>query len=637
MKKILLITYVLTMFLYAQNDKKITLQLNWLNQFQFAGYYMAKEKGFYKDVNLDVQIKENTLNTDIVKEVETQNADFAVGSSSLIIEKTNGKDIVVLSAIFQESPLVLLVKKDSNINRVKDLKNKKIMITSDAKYSASILAMLSANELTVNDFIVQKHSFDLNDLINGNTDAMGSYISNEPIILKEKDIEYKIFDPKDFGFDFYSDILFSSSEYIKNNPKITKEFYEASLKGWKYAFENLAETAEVIYSKFNTQNKTYIHLVKEGEVLKKLAYPTNNELGEFNENKLNNIANVFKLLGLVNKDLDLKEFIYSENQPKTINLEISKQERNIIIIILISLFIIFCLVIYLLRKNSQTKKLLHTVINSSDDLIFYKDCQLRYLGCNKSFENLVAQKEAEIIGKTDFELFEKDLAQIFRKEDFEVLDCNNLITTSEWLIFKNKKILFQTKKIPFRYKDKKKNGILGIARDLTNLYEIQEKLKEQAYYDELTKIFNRKAYNERIQEKFDLYDRYKTDFTIAMYDLDDFKYINDTYGHDIGDKVLIEITNEVKSIIRKTDFLFRVGGEEFVIIFAKTLLDEAYNIAEKIRIDISEMQIIENRKITISMGITQTIPNDNAQSIYERVDKLMYKSKRNNKNQTTKG
>ncbi len=637
MKKILLITYVLTMFLYAQNDKKITLQLNWLNQFQFAGYYMAKEKGFYKDVNLDVQIKENTLNTDIVKEVETQNADFAVGSSSLIIEKINGKDIVVLSAIFQESPLVLLVKKDSNINRVKDLKNKKIMITSDAKYSASILAMLSANELTVNDFIVQKHSFDLNDLINGNTDAMGSYISNEPIILKEKDIEYKIFDPKDFGFDFYSDILFSSSEYIKNNPKITKEFYEASLKGWKYAFENLAETAEVIYSKFNTQNKTYIHLVKEGEVLKKLAYPTNNELGEFNENKLNNIANVFKLLGLVNKDLDLKEFIYSENQPKTINLEISKQERNIIIIILISLFIIFCLVIYLLRKNSQTKKLLHTVINSSDDLIFYKDCQLRYLGCNKSFENLVAQKEAEIIGKTDFELFEKDLAQIFRKEDFEVLDSNNLITTSEWLIFKNKKILFQTKKIPFRYKDKKKNGILGIARDLTNLYEIQEKLKEQAYYDELTKIFNRKAYNERIQEKFDLYDRYKTDFTIAMYDLDDFKYINDTYGHDIGDKVLIEITNEVKSIIRKTDFLFRVGGEEFVIIFAKTLLDEAYNIAEKIRIDISEMQIIENRKITISMGITQTIPNDNAQSIYERVDKLMYKSKRNNKNQTTKG
>ena len=636
MKKILLITFFLTIFLYAQNDKKITLQLNWLNQFQFAGYYMAKEKGFYKDVNLDVKIKESNFNTDVVKEIETKNADFAVGRSSLIIEKINGKDIVALCAIYQESPLILLVKKDSNITSVKDLRNKKIMITPDARYSAPVLAMLSANELTINDFRIQKHSFDINDLINRKTDAMASYISNEPILLNEKGIEYTIFNPKDFGFDLYSDILFSSSEYIKNNPKITKDFYEASLKGWKYAFENLAETAEIIYSKYNTQNKTFTHLVKEGEVLKKLAYTGNNELGDFNDNKLKNIANVFKLFGLVNKDLDLKEFIYKENKPKIINLEISKQEKNIIITILISLFLIFSLIIILLRKNSQTKKLLQTVINSSDDLIYYKDSKLRYIGCNKSFENLLAKKESEIIGKNDFELFEEDLAKVFRREDFEVLDENNLITSNEWIIFGHKRIFFQTKRIPFIYKNKK-IGILGIARDITGLYEIQEKLKKQTYYDELTKIFNRKAYNERIQEKFDLFDRYDTNFTIAMYDIDDFKKINDTYGHDIGDKVLVEITNEVKSIIRKTDFLFRVGGEEFVIIFDKISLDESYDIAEKIRINISKMQIIENEKITISMGITQAIANDNPQSIYERVDKLMYQSKRNNKNQTTKG
>ena len=636
MKKILLITFFLTIFLYAQNDKKITLQLNWLNQFQFAGYYMAKEKGFYKDVNLDVQIKESNFNTDVIKEIESKNADFAVGRSSLIIEKINGKDIVALCAIYQESPLILLVKKDSNITSVKDLRNKKIMITPDARYSAPVLAMLSANELTINDFRIQKHSFDINDLINRKTDAMASYISNEPILLNEKGIEYTIFNPKDFGFDLYSDILFSSSEYIKNNPKITKDFYEASLKGWKYAFENLAETAEIIYSKYNTQNKTFTHLVKEGEVLKKLAYTGNNELGDFNDNKLKNIANVFKLFGLVNKDLDLKEFIYKENKPKIINLEISKQEKNIIITILILLFMLFSFVVFLLRKNSQTKKLLQTVINSSDDLIFYKDNKLKFIGCNKSFENLLDKKESEIIGKNDFELFEEDLAKIFRREDFDVLDENNLITSNEWIIFGHKRIFFQTKRIPFIYKNKK-IGILGIARDITGLYEIQEKLKKQAYYDELTKIFNRKAYNERIQEKFDLLDRYETDFTIAMYDLDNFKNINDTYGHDIGDKVLVEITNEVKSIIRKTDFFFRIGGEEFVIIFAKTSLDEAYDIAEKIRIDVSKMQIIENEKITISVGITQTKPNDNAQSIYERVDKLMYQSKRNNKNQTTKG
>jgi diguanylate cyclase (GGDEF)-like protein/PAS domain S-box-containing protein len=637
MRKTLLIMVLFSIFLFAQDATKVTLQLNWLNQFQFAGYYIAKEKGFYSDVNLDVHIKETSFNTDIVKKVETKEVDFAVGRSSLLIEKMNGKDIVALGAIFQESPLMLLVKKDSNINNIKDLRNKKIMITPEAKYSASILAMFSANELSINNFIVLKHSFDINDLISGKTDAMSSYLSNEPIILDDKKIEYKIFHPKDFGFDFYSDILFSSSDFIKNNPKVTKDFYEASLKGWKYAFENLAETAEIIYSKYNTQGKSYIHLVKEGEILKKLAYAKNTDLGMLDENKLKNIANVFKLFGLVNKDLNTQEFIYSQNHSETINFEITKEEKNIIIIILIFLVIIFSLIAYFLRRNSQTKKLLLTVINATDDLIFYKNCKLIYLGCNKSFEKLVGKKESEIIGKDDFELFEKQIAETFREYDLAVLNNNKLITNDEWLVFENKKMLFQTKKIPFTYKENKAQGILGVARDITNLYEIQEKLKGQAYYDELTKIYNRKAYNERIQEKFDLYTRYQTDFTMAMYDIDNFKKINDTYGHNKGDEVLIKITNKVKSIIRKTDLLFRVGGEEFIIIFTKTSIDKAYNIAEKIRIDISNMNMIENEKITISIGISQTNPHDTPDTIYQRVDSLMYQSKKNNKNQSTKG
>ena len=601
MKRILFILITLTTFLFSNNEKKITLQLNWLHQFQFAGYYMAKEKGFYNDLNLDVEINEYKSNTEIIKEIEMKRTDFAIGRSSLIIEKINGKDIVALAAIYQESPLMLLVKKDSNINSVKDLKNKKIMITPDAKYSASILAMFSANELTINDFIVETHSFDINDLISGKIDAMSSYLSNEPIILNDKKIEYKIFHPKDFGFDFYSDILFSSSEFIKNNPKVTKDFYNASLKGWKYAFENLAETAEVIHTKYNTQKKSYIHLVKEGEILKKLAYTQNNEIGEFNENKLKNITNVFKLFGLINKDLNIKEFIFSENYPKTINFEISKREKNIIITILILLFIVFCLIIYLLRKNSQTRKLLHTVINTTDDLIFYKNCKLQYIGCNKSFENVSGKKESEIIGKDDFELFEKNIAQIFREQDLAILNNDRLSTSDEWLKINDKKLLFQTKKIPFKYKEK-----------------------------------NKKAYNERIQEKFDMFNRYQIYFCIATYDIDDFKHINDTYGHDMGDKVLIEITNEIRNSIRKTDLLFRIGGEEFMIIFSKTLMQEAYEVVEKTRVDISNMSIIENEKITISIGITEVKKDDTPDLIYERADKLMYKSKKNGKNQTTR-
>lgn len=635
MKKILLILISISILLSANTNKKITLQLNWLNQFQFAGYYIAKEKGFYNDVGIDLDIKEFTSNTDLIQMVKTKRADFAIGSSSLLIDRINGADVVALGAILQESPLMLLVKKDSNINSVKDLKNKKIMITNDAANSASILAMLSANGLRESDFIRQEHSFNIEDLINGNTDAMASYMSNEPILLKDKNIEYKIFHPKDFGFDFYNDILFSSSIFIKNNPKLTKDFYDATIKGWKYAFENIGETAEIIFNKYNTQNKSFIHLVKEGEILKKMAYTNDEDIGHIDGKKLKNTINVFKLVGLVNKDMDVDSFIYDENPHKIMTFELTHKDESLILITISFLFFLFLLIIYFFKKNHQIKNLLKTVINTTDDLIFFKDCKLRYLGCNKSFERFIGKKESEIIGKDDFELFEEEVAKGFREKDLAVIKAKRILINEEWVLFETKKILLQTKKIPLQYKKNNKQGILGISRDITELHEIHEKLKEQAYHDELTNIFNRKAFNERLKEKFDLYQRYNSIFCIAMYDIDNFKNINDTYGHDIGDKVLKEMTEEVKIQIRKTDLIFRVGGEEFIIIFPKTLIDEAFEVVEKIRKKVSQMNIIENEKITISVGLSQVNEDDDVDSIYERIDKLMYQSKNSGKNQTS--
>ncbi len=635
MIKMLLVLTSLSLLLFANNDKKITLQLNWLNQFQFAGYYIAKEKGFYKDVGLDVEIKEFESNTNLLKDIETNKADFAIGRSSLLLEKANGEDVIALGAIFQESPLMLLVRKDSNINKVQDLKDKKIMITPDAAFSASLLAMLSANNLKKNDYIIQKHSFDINDLIVGNTDAMASYLSNEPIRLKDRDIAYKIFHPRDYGFHFYSDILFTSSKFIKNYPSVTKDFYEASIKGWKYAFKNKAETAELIYIKYNTQNKSYIHLIKEGETLEKLAYANNKDIGDLDNNKLENIFNVFKLFGLVKKDIDIESFIYDENPHKTMRLEITNTNQKIIIFTLLFTIFIILIIIYYLNKNRQINNLLHTLINSTNDIITYKDCNLRYIGCNKSFEDFIGKKESEIIGKTDFEIYNSDDAKLYNQKDIDVLSKNEISTSNEWLVFGNEKKLYQNKKMPFRYKKNGKYGIVSISRDITELNEVWKKLKNEAYYDELTTIFNRKAFNERIEEKFDLYRRYGSDFCIAMYDIDDFKNINDTYGHDIGDKVLIEMTKAIKQNIRKTDLIFRVGGEEFIVIFPKTSIKEAISVMEKIRDVVSKMNIIENKKITISIGITQVKKEDTPSTIYERIDKLMYVSKHEGKNRTS--
>lgn len=634
MKK-LFILLIIVVFLKADEKTNISLQLNWLNQFQFAGYYVAKEKGFYEEVGLDVQINEFDSKIDNVELIKNEKVDFAIGRSSLLINKINGDDIVAIAAIFQDSPLMLLTT-NPQIKKIEDIKNKKVMITSDALHTASIVAMLNANNIKQENYETINHSFNLNDLIEGKADLMASYISNEPIILKEKNIPYKIFHPKDYDFNFYDDILFTSSKFIKENPKTTKKFYQATIKGWEYAFRNKTEAAEIIFKKYNTQNKSLINLIKEAEILEKLTTNKDGEkIGYLEKNKLEKTLQVFKILGLTKNSINLDSFIYEYNHENKIIYKIAHSHRDVIVVLVLFAFIIFMLTIYFLNKIHDKRKLLNEVINSCDDLIYYKDQKLKYIGCNEAFAKFAKISKDEIMGRDDFEIFDSEFASVFRDNDLKVLKTKQMSVDEEWLEFNNKMLLFQSKKRPFKYDSKTGIGILGVSRDITNLYEIQKKFEEQATVDELTKAYNRKYFNERLSEKIEMFKRYESEFCIALLDIDDFKVVNDSFGHDVGDIVLIKVCQIIKQNIRNTDILFRIGGEEFVILYPKTAINEAYFATEKIRNLIKNETIIENHKITISVGLSQIKHNDTEESFFKRVDELMYLSKKSGKDKVT--
>lgn len=529
--RIILLLITLIYHIYAMES--VTLQLSWLHQFQFAGYYIAKEKGYYKDMGINVNIKEFQDETNLLSIIEEKKADFAIGRSSLLIDKGEGKDIVALFAAFQNSPLMLLVKEDSNIKTLEDLRNKKVMITNDARDTASILAMLNSKKISLNDIIIQKHSFNINDLINNKTDAMASYISNEPIILEDKNIKYKVFKSKDYGFEFYSDILFTSATFIKNNEKLTKNFYEATKKGWEYAFNHIGKTAEIIYNSYNTQNKSLVHLVAEGEALKKLAYTQNKiPLGNISKVKLQKIVDIYKVLGLINTDIDLENFIYEYNHQKIFDIKLT--ENEIIIYVFITIILILLL--------------LFTVI---------------YIFIRRKWLHTTEELEKEVKYKT-------------------------------------------------------------------------QQLVEQTYLDVLTSANNRKSYNEKIKEHISLFNRYGHKFSLLMLDIDNFKHVNDTFGHKIGDKVLIELVNIINSRIRKNDYLFRVGGEEFVIILPEIDFKSAKLAAEDIRKTIeNKLTSLNNETVTISIGLTMVEENDTEDLIFTRADKLLYRSKNEGKNRTS--
>ena len=283
----------------------------WLDQFQFAGFYIAKEKGFYKDVGLDVELKKYNSSINVLDEVLNKRADFGTNSSSLIIDKSNGNDIVLLGSIFQSSPLILLALKDSKLQYLEDIKNKTLMISKEQQRFATLKSMLSSKGVELSDMKLIEHSYGVDDLINKKADVMLAYTTNEPFLLKEKGYESTIFNPKDYGFDFYEEIIFTSKEFAKENPKLVKDFYKATIKGWEYAFENIDETVNLIYKKYNSQNKSLQSLHFEANEMKKLAYDKNGKIGTITPEKINLIVNTYRIMGAMNNKIDVNDLIYT--------------------------------------------------------------------------------------------------------------------------------------------------------------------------------------------------------------------------------------------------------------------------------------------------------------------------------------
>nr|WP_320114881.1 diguanylate cyclase [uncultured Desulfuromonas sp.] len=283
--------------------EQVSVQLQWLHQFQFAGFYVAEEQGFYHDAGLDVTMKPYTPGLNVVEEVVQRRAEFGTGKSSLILDRLHGNPVVILGAIFQQSPEILITTRP-DIKTPADLAGKKIMITQDQANATSLLSMLMSQGVNLNELHLQPHSSRLQDLISGKTDAMASYLSNEPYQLDQLKIPYRVFNPADYGFSSYGDLLFTSEEQITHHPQRTRAFYSATIKGWQWAFDHIEETAQLIYTRYNTQDKTLDSLIYEGMVLKRLAMGVDKKIGQVNREKLNRTLELYRLTGQINGDTD---------------------------------------------------------------------------------------------------------------------------------------------------------------------------------------------------------------------------------------------------------------------------------------------------------------------------------------------
>ena len=329
----------------------ITLQLKWQHQFQFAGYYAAVEKGFYREVGLDVNIQ--ALGSDLkspIDQVLSGAAQYGVMDSSLVKYRLNGKPVVVLAVIFQKSPLAWLVRRDSGIRGPHDLVGKRAMHLAGSQYD--LLAMLQVEGIPVSKINLIPSSFDIQDLIDGHTDAYDAYTTTDPYILREQGIPYRLIRPRNYGIDFYSDVLFTSAAELDEHPERAKAFRLASLKGWEYALDHPDEIVNLISNKY-VSNKSRSHLEYEAEAMREFIMPDLVTIGHVNSGRWRVIAERLVTLGLAEASYNLLEGFIYDPSPKPQDL---RQFYVVIASVALLALLFLGLTIWIGRLNIRLKK-----------------------------------------------------------------------------------------------------------------------------------------------------------------------------------------------------------------------------------------------------------------------------------------
>jgi class 3 adenylate cyclase/ABC-type nitrate/sulfonate/bicarbonate transport system substrate-binding protein len=288
---------------------RVSLQLKWKHQFQFAGYYAALEQGFYRDAGLDVSIREGGPGIDVAETVASGKADFGVCSANVLREWAVGRRLVVLAAIFQRSPAVILVARRADISSVSDLRGRTLM---DTPGSDEIAGMLKREGVDYQTLIRVPHEGNPRDLLAGRADAMVAYSTNEPFVLEQLGAAYRTFSPATSGVDFYGDNLCASETEVKTHPDRVAAFRAASVKGWAYALAHKEATVDLILKSYSDK-KSREALMFEAEHTEILVGRDPDRIGEQDSARWRRIAETYRQLGLLNDDTLPAGLIYDAN------------------------------------------------------------------------------------------------------------------------------------------------------------------------------------------------------------------------------------------------------------------------------------------------------------------------------------
>ena len=289
-----------------------------------------------------------------------------------------------------------------------------------------------------------------------------------------------------------------------------------------------------------------------------------------------------------------------------------------------------------LHAEQSTGNLFAKAIDAAYDGIFITNAEGLIEFANQGFEIITGYTPTEVIGKKPSVLKSGKHDATFYKGLWRHL--NEGLPFRAMVTNRHKgghEIHCQQTITPVKGSDGKITHFISIIKDMTDRVFEELKLREQASHDSMTGLLNRRAGEIELEVSLIQAQESESPFCVLMTDIDNFKAVNDTYGHASGDEIIKAVAESLMEQTRKTDKCVRWGGEEFIILLPFCDLDKATEIAEKIRADIANTFFDDVGTVTLSLGVTESSLDDTPADILERVDTLLYQSKKDGKNRVT--
>ena len=620
--------------------EKVRLQLKWLHQFQFAGFYAAIERGYYREVGLDVELLEASAHESAVDVVLRGEAEFGVHGSDLVVARGHGKPVVALAALFQHSPMVLLARKDRGIDSLHDLVGKRLQLGPDA---AELQAYLKSERVPI-EVNLSQQSFDLKALMAGEVDAMPAYSTDEPFLLDRAGMPYHQFTPRSAGFDFYGDTLFTTEAVLKADRDRVERFLQASLRGWYYALSHREELVDLIQGRYGYRHSRE-HLLFEAEQVRRLIMPELIEIGHMSPGRWRHIADSYANLGMMPAGFDLGGFLYETN-PRT---DLTPYYWGLVGLFLAA-GLAFVISLYYrslsrkLNQEMQERQAAEAGLRESEQryrrlveaapfpvvISRVRDGVIRYVN-PRTLQQFNVRSE-DIVGR-DVRQFYLDPAQ--RDALAAKLQLGEQVVDREVQLrdLHGRSFWAMTSSTLIDYEHTP--AVFTAVNDISEMKRLQSRLEELANTDVLTGLANRRHFMQALEHEMERARRKQAPLTLLALDIDHFKQVNDSYGHAAGDQVLQAFADALRALLRGYDFAGRFGGEEFMVVLPETDEAAAVPVAERIREVVEQTLVLhEDRSIgiTVSIGVASLAHQESLDHLIRRADQMLYAAKQQGRN-----